>query len=101
MTPEYLNALADRADPDKLWALAGIDQDKLTEEQRLQLDTGVALRRHALHVQRLRDLLGTGQSLLIVPYRENSSFIGAIPTPAEHAARQKEHEQYLPKGTTW
>jgi hypothetical protein len=42
-----LLALADRIDHEKLWRLAGMDHDKLTEEQKDRMNAGVALRRYA------------------------------------------------------
>ena len=83
MTPEYLNELADIADPDKLWRRAGLDRLDFTPEQKRQLDTGVALRRHASHVRRMRELLGTGKSLLLTPLSLNGTDIREVPMPAE------------------
>ena len=85
MTPEYLNELADLADPDKLWRHAGIDQEKFTPEQRQQLNTGVALRRQAAHVARLRALQGTGQSLLLTPLSPSGVRVQVVQTPASHS----------------
>lgn len=84
MSPEYLRELADLADPDRLWALSGCDQQKLSSEQIMQLDTGVALRRYAAHVERLRGLLGTGQSLLITPLSLLGTAYKRVPMPADH-----------------
>jgi hypothetical protein len=83
MTPEYLNELADLADPGKLWRMSGLARDCFTPEQKRQLDTGVALRRQAAHVRRLRDLLGTGKSLLITPLSLSGADLRAVPMPAE------------------
>lgn len=47
MTPEEINALADRLDPEQLWRVSPLDQDKLTPEQQDRLWAGVYLRRHA------------------------------------------------------
>lgn len=85
MTPEYLNQLADKADPDRLWRLKWGDQEKLSHEQRQQLDTGVALRRHASHVARLLEILEQGKSLLITPLSPNGSASKTVDTPADHA----------------
>lgn len=84
ITPAYLYELADIADPDKLWQLPGMQILDLPPEKRRQLDTGVALRRHAAHTQRLMDLLGTGKSLVITPLSPNGSAIATIDTPAKH-----------------
>ena len=67
MTPEYIEELANLADPDELWRTIGLEQMKLPEDKRRQLDTGVYLRRYASHVRELQRLLGTGKSLLITP----------------------------------
>ena len=83
MTPDYLNALADLADPDKLWRTAGMARDQFTPEQKRQLDTGVALRRYAEHVRRLRELLGTGRSLLITPLSISGADLRTVPMPAD------------------
>lgn len=84
MSPEYLEELANVADPDKLWQLSGLDQMNLPEEKRRQLDIGVALRRYASHVQHLRKLQAIERSLLITPLSENSSAHMEVDTPPEH-----------------
>lgn len=83
MTPEYLEELADLADPDKLWRRAGLDRVDFTPEQKRQMDAGVALRRHASHVRQMRALLGTGKSLLLTPLGMTSQDIRVVPMPAE------------------
>lgn len=83
MTPEYLEELADIADPSKLWRMSGLARDCFTPEQKRQLDTGVALRRHASHVRRLRELLGTGKSLLMTPLSLSGQDIRDVPMPAD------------------
>ena len=83
MTPEYLNELADLADPDQLWRLAGFNQMDLPAEKRRQLDAGIALRRHAEYVRRLRELLGTGKSLLLTPLSANGTDVRTVPMPKE------------------
>lgn len=85
MSPEYLEELAERADPNQLWRLSGIDQrDKLTPDQRMGLDTAVALRRYALHIAELRDVVSKRKSLLITPFTPNSSARKMIETPIDH-----------------
>lgn len=84
MTPEYLNELANLADPDELWRLPGMDRLNLPTEKWRQLDTAVALRRYADHLARLRNLLGSGQSLLITPLSPNGVAIKHVLTPAAH-----------------
>lgn len=84
MTPEYLRELADLADPDKLWTLGAFEQLDLPPEKRRQLDAGIALRRHAAHVNDLLGLLGTGKSLLLTPLSENGTAIMTTRTPAAH-----------------
>src|SRR3569832_2055278 len=93
MTPEYLNELADLADPDNLWRLSGRAQMALPPEKRRQLDTGGALRRHAAHVQRLRGLLGTGKSLLLTPLSLNGTDVRTVPMPDEIKGRQARQER--------
>jgi len=83
MTPEYLNELADLADPESLWRLSPFAQMDLPPEKRRQLDTGVALRRHAEHVRRLRELVGTGKSLLLSPLSPSGTDVRTVPMPAE------------------
>lgn len=92
MTPEYLNELADIADPEKLWRRAGLDRLNFTPEQKQQLDTGVALRRHAHHVQSVRELIGTGMSLVITPLSRSGVAIMTIPAPEEHKKLLAKHE---------
>ena len=83
MTPEYLEELADIADPGKLWRRAFFDRLDFSTEQRRQLDTGVALRRHASHVRRVRELLGTGKSLLLTPLSLSGQDIRYVPMPLD------------------
>lgn len=85
MTPDYLNKLADLADPDQLWRIPGDLQLDLPPDQRHELDTGVALRRYAAHIRDLNALLGTGKSLLITPLSENGSAKMTVPAPPNHA----------------
>lgn len=84
MTPTYLLELADIADPEQLWRLPGMKRLELPVEKRRQLDAGVALRRHARHIQQLRGLIGTGRSLLITPLSTNGQAIRTVKTPASH-----------------
>lgn len=85
MKPEYLEELAQRADPNNLWRLSGIDQrDRLTPDQRKQLDTAVALRRYASHLEELQGCLNEHRSLLITPLSLNSSARKSVETPPYH-----------------
>lgn len=84
MSPEYLEELADRADPDKLWRLSGIDQRDLSEEQRHQMLTGVALRRHASYVRALRGALTAGKSLCVTPLGTSGFTQTLVDPPPEH-----------------
>lgn len=86
MTPEHIEYLADLADPDKLWQHSPFD--KLTPEQARQLETGVALRRHAAHVRSLETICGKGLSLLITPTRPNVVHTSVIPTPGRSEPRE-------------
>jgi hypothetical protein len=56
-SPEYIEELAERADPDQLWRRNPLDQLEFPPDQRMQLDTAVALRRYAHHL-RWRDSVG-------------------------------------------
>ena len=87
MTPEYLMELADAADPERLWTLCPFAQQELSPEKRRQLDAGVALRRHAVHVRRLRELLGTGKSLLLTPLSEGVTDVRSVPMPGKLRTR--------------
>lgn len=84
MKPEYLEELADLADPHSLWRMTALDQLGLPAESRRQLDTGIALRRMAEHVRRVRALLGTGKSLVITPLSESGSATMTIDAPPRH-----------------
>lgn len=86
MSPEYLNQLAELADPEQLWRLAWNDQLCLSTEQRAQLDTGIALRRHAADVERFERLRGKGKSLILTPLQRHGRHVGLIDTP-ENIAR--------------
>lgn len=46
-TPEELRALANRIDHEELWRWPGMDQDKMTPEQKDRLWAGIHLRRYA------------------------------------------------------
>jgi len=84
MKPEYIEELADIADPQQLWRLSGVDQLDLSPNDRKQLDTGVALRRHAAHIRQLRHLLNEGKSLLITPLSPCGNAIKFVDTPTDH-----------------
>ncbi|GKS85834.1 hypothetical protein AVMA1855_16800 [Acidovorax sp. SUPP1855] len=95
MTPEYLYELADIADPDQLWRLNGLDQQRFSPEQKRQVDMGVALRRHASDIEAVRNL-PPGKSLLITPLvvgRGLSRRQSAIDTPEDIHKRAKEPQQ--------
>lgn len=81
MTPEYLEHLADLADPAKLWQRPPFEE--LTLEQSRQRDTGVALRRHASHQRRLNALIGTGNALCLTPLSPNGVFTKIISAPPD------------------
>lgn len=95
MKPTYIEQLANRADPDELWRLPVLTQLSLPAQQRRQLDTGVALRRYASHLQELHSLIDTDRSLLITPLSRSGVAVMSVPTPAKHkkllAARKKHH----------
>lgn len=84
MTPEYLEELAEIADPDQLWKLSGLRQMELPPEKRRQLDTAVALRRYASHRRELNRLMELGLSMLITPLERHSSAMKSVETPTDH-----------------
>jgi hypothetical protein len=92
VTPEYLEQLADLADPEQLWRLPAFDRETWTPEKRRQLDTAVALRRHADHVRRVQALLGTGKSLVVTPLFSNGTATMTIDAPPKHKALLALHE---------
>lgn len=81
MSPEYIEHLANLADPNELWR--GSPFDELTLEQAQQRDTGIALRRHASHQRRLSALVGTGKALCLTPLSPNGVFTKIIPAPPD------------------
>ena len=88
MSPEYIEQLADKADPDQLWLTPVLKQKDLPEAQRHQLDTGIALRRYASLVRHLNGLIGTDKSLLITPIARLSTISKVVPTPDDHQQRR-------------
>lgn len=96
MTPEYLRELADLADPGHLWMLSGLDQMKLPPEMRKQLDMGVALRRHASHIEQLQLLLREERSLLITPLSSNGSYSRSVESEPEWRLRQIDYNNRNP-----
>lgn len=90
MTPEYLEELAELADPGQLWRLRGLEQLDLPADKRRQLDTAVALRRHASHIKRLDALRKEGRSLLLTPLSLGGTAIMEIDTPPEHARLRRD-----------
>lgn len=84
MTPEYLEAMADLADPDKLWQISGFAQMDLPADRRRQLDCGVALRRYASHLRELAVAMEAGKSLLITPLTTSSTARRMVDTPPDH-----------------
>lgn len=84
MTPEYLEDLANAADPEQLWRTPALEQLDLPMSKRRQLDAGIALRRHASHVRRLNELLDTGKSLLITPLSLIGTATKTVPIPDSH-----------------
>ena len=79
MTPEYLEQLADRADPSQLWRMSPLDQLRLPPEMRHAIDTGVALRRYATHLRDLQTARAQGQCLQIKPIGENGTSTRFVP----------------------
>ena len=95
MTPEYIEALAEIADPNKLWRRP--PSDKFTVEERQQCDMGVALRRHASHLRRLDELLAEKRSLLITPLASHWTAVKSVDTPPDHEALRPDAPQ-TPQG---
>jgi hypothetical protein len=89
MTPEYIEELADIADPEQLWRTGWPSRIHLTGEKRKQLDAGIALRRYAFHIKRLKEVLDANKSLLITPMSSNSSAIKSVDTPEDHEKLRK------------
>jgi hypothetical protein len=89
MTPEYIEELAELADPEQLWRLGVLEHMDLTKEKRLQLDAGIALRRYAHHVKRLNEILKSKRSLLITPLSQNGSAVKSVDTPEDHEKLRK------------
>lgn len=87
MTPEYIEELADRADPHKLWRLTGLEQMALPEELKCQLDTGIVLRRYADHIRRLKEAYAADVSVLITPLNASGSGTATrvVRVPPDHA----------------
>ena len=99
MSPEYLRKLADLADPEELWRTAGLlGRMSMPEEKRQQLDTGVALRRHAEHIERLRRALDEQRSVLITPLSHCGSAVRMTDTPEDHARLRDKRAVKQPKG---
>jgi hypothetical protein len=84
-TPEYLEQLADIADPQQLWRLSGDAQQRLPPVDRQHLDMGVALRRYASHRRELLNALALGRSLVITPTSPNGTAHMTIAPPPQHA----------------
>lgn len=89
MSPEYLYQLAELADPDELWRKGGLlDRMSMPEKERQQLDTGVALRRYASHLEDVRRALAEQKSVLITPLSASGTAHARIETPPEHQRRR-------------
>lgn len=97
MTPEYLHELADLADPQQLWRLSVLEQRELTKKERQQLDTGVALRRHAMHIRRLDDLRLLRRSLVVTPIAPNHTAIMDIEPPGKHKKLLRDRDALAPR----
>ncbi|WP_438979610.1 hypothetical protein [Polynucleobacter sp.] len=83
MTPERLEELAAMSDPDKLWQLDINERKALPPEKKAQLEISIALRRYAVHQQRLSIALKSKQSLLITPMSKNSQAVKFVDIPAD------------------
>lgn len=94
MSPEYIDQLADIADPDKLWRLSFSEALALPNDKRRQLETGVALRRYAHHLRDLRRAREARKSWIITPLSENGSAARTIETPPDHAKLREAREAF-------
>jgi hypothetical protein len=81
---DKLRELADKIDHEKLWQVAGMDRDKLTDDQRARLDAGVMLRRYA-------DILQPGRWLVIPPTGSVQFSAGNLDKAYEMAKRDEAH----------
>lgn len=99
MSPEYLRKLADLADPDETWRTAGLfGRQQMSEEKRQQHDTGVALRRYAHHLERVKQALDEKRSVLITPLSKSGCAVRLADTPDDHARlRDKRADMQSPK----
>jgi hypothetical protein len=84
MSPEYIEELAQRADPDDLWRLSGFDQLVLSPEERKQLDTAVALRRYAHDLRDVERAAEKGMSWIITKLGPSARAVRSIETPPDH-----------------
>lgn len=92
MTPAYLEELAERADPQRLWQLNPFAQMELKPSLRMQLDTAVALRRYASHLAELERARKAGMSLCITPLSPNGTAHMAIVAPPKHQRLIEQHK---------
>ena len=98
MSPEYLRKLADIADPDETWRTADpLDYLRLSEEKRQQHDTGVALRRYAEHLERVKRAMEEKRSVLITPLSESGCAVRLADTPEDHARLRDKRADMQPR----
>lgn len=81
--PDYVEELANLADPDQLWRLSGIEQLNLPKDKVIQLRTGVFLRRHASDLRNLQRALKEDKSVLYTPLSNSGKSVKFIETPEE------------------
>lgn len=96
MTPEYLEELANLADPNELWRLAGMDLMELPIEKRRQLDAGVALRRYASHLRNVGRALQEKRSWLITPLGHSVTARMMVDTPPNHERLRRDEPPAAP-----
>ncbi len=94
MNADYLEQLANIADPDQLWKLPALQHLDLPPAKRHQLDTGVALRRHAAHIRQLNALLEQRRSLLITPISSNNTAQRSIETTKDHQTLLQQYSRH-------
>lgn len=83
-SPEYLEELAQRADPDNLWQRNPFDQLALPSEQRKQLDTAVALRRYAGVILDMERAAKEGKSLVLTRLGPSVTARDFVPMKKRH-----------------
>ncbi len=85
MTPDEIDALADKADPNQYWKHPGMEILSMPQEHRDQMMMGVYLRRYADQQRDLARCLEQQKSWLITPFGSSTTARRMIDTPEDHA----------------